>query len=160
MEPLQLPPDAATDPEAALPWVRAEIQRVATAKGWSSAGLSAALQSADVAFQESDEAAWWGMDPATFWAALDRETAAGSWAAEPGAADLRRLWATAAGWTVAVQQQEEQQSLGTQIGGTVTATAEDAAAAAAAAKAAGKSPVSWGLAAIIAAVVVVVVIKR
>jgi hypothetical protein len=158
--PVQLPTDAATDPAAALPWVRETLQRVAAARGWSSAGLSAALQSADKAYTEADEADWWGADPDTFWSALGRETAGASWAAEPGAADLVLLWETAANWTVEVEAQEVASAPLTQAVGTVTESASDVATVATTAKEAAQKPSTWAALVVVAVVVAVVALRR
>jgi hypothetical protein len=158
--PVNLPPEAATDPAVALPWVRETLQRVAEARGWTSAGLSAALQSADKAYAEADEADWWGADPHTFWSALGRETAGASWAGEPGAADLVLLWETAAGWTLDVQAQETAEAPITQMAGTVEESASDVATVATVAKQEAQKPSTWAAVAVVAVVVAIVVLRR
>jgi hypothetical protein len=158
--PVNLPPEAATDPAVALPWVRETLQRVAEARGWTSAGLSAALQSADKAYAEADEADWWGADPDTFWAALGRETAGASWAVEPGAADLVLLWETAAGWTLDVQAQETAKSPITQAVGTAEESATDVGTVATTAKEAAQKPSTWAALVVVAVVVAVVALRR
>lgn len=149
MSATDLPAGAAEDPEVALPWVRAVLERTADQRGWSSAGLSAAYQSADKAFSEADEASWWGADPATFWAALDRETREGSWSGEPGADSLALLWAAAAGWSVEVQAQQDAQSVLGQAAGAVSASGEDVVAVATTVKTAAQKPTTWILAGVV-----------
>ena len=157
---VELPAGAAEDPEAALPWVRAVLERTSAARGWSPDSLSAALQSVDRAFSEADEASWWGADPQTFWAALERETQNSVWGQEPGGADLALLWSTTAGWTSEVENQEQAENLAVQVAGPVTASAEDIGAAATAVKAEAQKPTSWALLALGAAVVAIAVLRR
>ena len=140
---LAIPPDASTNLDAAVPWVREELQRVALQRGWASESLSAALAAVDQAYQEADEADWWGADPETFWRALDRLTAEQPWGQEAGGADLRLLWSTVGQWTEAVQAEAAASSPIEILGGTVSGSVDDVAKTTEAAVKAAEKPSSW-----------------